>query len=73
MSFTAVAQSQPDTTTAVLKIRKKYTEGDYFPRIHDKVTGAIKRSELMDPRGIYTVAPLHITAFELHSFQKEKF
>lgn len=64
-------ETQPDTTKAVLKIRKKYTEADYFPRIHDKFDGKIKRSELMDPRGIYTVAPLNVVSFELHSFDRE--
>ena len=67
----AAQEIQPDTSKAVLKIRKKYTEADYFPRIHDKFDGKITRSELMDPRGVYTVAPLNIVSFELHSFDRE--
>lgn len=61
----------PDTSN-VLKIRKSYVEADFFPRIHDVFDGNITKSELMDPRGIYTIAPMDIISFELHSFDREK-
>ena len=57
-----------DTTAhhGSIKLKKKYVEADYWPRIAGKLNGTISSAELCHPKGIYTVYPMEIKSFELH-------
>lgn len=51
-----------------IKIEKKYTEADFFPRINGKFTGEIHPLEVCHKDGIQTNAGIKIISFELHTF-----
>ena len=67
--FLCLSVSAQDTTAThgTIKIRKKYTEADHWPRIAAKFDGKITPAELCHPKGIYTIYPMRILSFELKS------
>lgn len=75
--FPIILKGQPeytDTTktdtakSGTIKIEKKYTEADFFPRINGKFDGNIDPFEICTSEGIVTNAGIKITSFELHTF-----
>lgn len=57
------------TKSGTIKIEKKYTEADFFPRINGKFDGVIDPFEICTSEGIITNAGIKITSFELHTFK----
>lgn len=56
--------SQVDSTKhGTIKIEKKYTAADYFPRINGNFGGEISSAELCESKGIEFGAPVYVKGF----------